>query len=101
MSSKLLLSPFARLRGRVDVRTLILVADQEPLLGHNLHELKNRAVLSCAAAADHVIHLAHGCWPNTPKHGKDFKFGIRRTWRHAFHKYENITSKSFVCQIAF
>ena len=81
MPRQLLLGPLARLRRFIDVSALLLVAKQQSLVGHDLHELQDGAVLRRPPPVDHLIHLPHGGRPGRPKNGEDFEFRVGRSRR--------------------
>ena len=78
VAGQLLLRPFARPRGLVDVRALLLVAAHQALLRHDLQRLQNGGVLRRLAGGDGLVDFADGARAAAPENGEDFEFGIGR-----------------------
>ncbi len=60
----------------IDVRTVALVAADEPLLRHDLHQLECCGVGSGPVPHQHFMHLPHGAGAELPEHAQDRKLGV-------------------------
>src|SRR5262249_6786864 len=76
VTGELLLGPFARAAGSIDVSFLLLIALDQAFFGHDLEQLQNRGVLRGAPLLDGFVNVADGTGATAPEHGQDFQLGV-------------------------
>ena len=69
----------------VHVRARRLVAEDQPLLEHDLQQLQRGRVAGRAVPLEHLLHLADGARPSPPEHAEDRQLGVGRSGRRAQH----------------
>ena len=87
MAGQLLLGPFTRTRGFVNVGALLLIAEKKTLVRHDLHEFQDGAVLCRSTPADEFVDLPDGGCASVPQHRQNLQFGIGWSGRIDFGQH--------------
>ena len=62
----------------VDVRARRLVAGDQSLFRHDLHQFQRRRVAGFAGLGERFVHVPDGCGTALPEHTKNGEFGVSR-----------------------
>jgi len=96
VGGKLPLGFFRRLLRFIDMRALILVAADQALCGHDLHQLQNSCVAGSLFFLQRFVDFANRGWSAIPEHLEDLQLtGGGLLWRGVFHAMHH-TTKEFV-----
>ena len=68
----------------IQLRPDAVVAVDEPLVRHDLHQLQHRGVAGGLRGAEHVLHLANGQGAAVPQDAEDGEFGFG-WFRRGYH----------------